>query len=238
MAAPFDAPRTLETKPDAAPSDADRQNPDVARYPAVFAEAVATAAKLHAALLSDAARAADAARSAASLRADGVQAVLDDGLERLADSLAGARVRLALRADTALLLLAERAASAKAEIDAAARDAKSKLAAEGGKLAGDFKVQHDAGLKIEKDARGKKDGILADGARSRPGRDRAGRGSRQGLPGQRRRHGDRQDRGGGERPAQPDSGGRQILRRSGRRAGCLPRKADRRFQAAARWRHA
>jgi len=116
----FDAPRALDMTPVA---PAKQPTPDTARYAAVFADATAAAARLHASLLADASRMADSARRAAMVRADRRQANLDDSLTRLDAGFTEARSVLNTGAADALTLLGGYAAAARIAINAASKRA-------------------------------------------------------------------------------------------------------------------
>lgn len=145
IGATFDAPRTLTVRPDAKPSESEAKNPDVNRYPAVFAEAAAVAARLHDDLVGDAYRAASAARAAAEAGAATAQVTLDAALAKLEGGLTSARIILDITSSAALREIGTQATKARADIVKAAKSAQGTLGAAAKRMATDLaKPEADA----------------------------------------------------------------------------------------------
>ena len=128
---PFDGPRRLELRPE---RPAQERTPDLDRHVALFEEAAAAAARLHADLLGLAAREADAARNGEDSRASLRQRDLDDALQRLDADLATARSTLAVAEDSCRAEIARSARRARAGIRAATRSAKGALNAKASEI--------------------------------------------------------------------------------------------------------
>jgi hypothetical protein len=164
--ATFDAPRALTARSEVPPSDADTRNPVIARAPAVFAEAVAAAARLHAELTADAARAAESAQGSAATRFDVAQAALDRALARLEAGLVAGRGTLERDTDQALALIAVRADVTRAQIAGAATGALAKLAAAAAQIHTALKGPEDKAARVEAGARAKAEEIDRKGAKA------------------------------------------------------------------------
>jgi hypothetical protein len=162
-AASFDAPRALEVRPTTPPSDSEAKNPEIARAPAAFAEAVAAAQRLHSQLIDDAANAASEARAAAGRRAADMQDHLDTARNQLTASLDTAQGRLASAAQTALGIIDARAAEARLRINASASTAIVRLHKAATDLHTAFDKPKQRAGDIESDARNRADDIVFDG---------------------------------------------------------------------------
>ena len=126
ITAAFDAPRSLEVRPNAPPA---KPTPATERYEAVFAEAVSSAMRLQAEILATAEQGMGAAADAAVRRHAAAQQELDRGLAVLDMALAQGRNAIEGEAAAASLRIDQSSAQAKEQVEAATRRAYGALAA-------------------------------------------------------------------------------------------------------------